>query len=102
MFTGYQGQGTELDAAAVQRALQSNQNPFLTLLITDGEIYNHDAAAAAIQKLLGTGHDVVQFSIQGDTQFSRTIRGYGAQIVPVTTPEDLAGLIIEKIKRRYP
>ena len=102
VFTGYQGQGTELDAAAVQRALQSNQNPFLTLLITDGEIYNHDAAAAAIQKLLGTGHDVVQFSIQGDTQFSRTIRGYGAQIVPVTTPEDLAGLIIEKIKRRYP
>ena len=45
--------------------------------------------------------DVVQFSIQGSTDFSKKIKGYGADIVQVNKPEDLAGIVLEKVKERY-
>ncbi|MBI2564476.1 VWA domain-containing protein [Candidatus Woesearchaeota archaeon] len=100
VFTGYQGQGTHLNSRVMQKALQGNNNRFLTILISDGEISNTDAPET-IKKVVDAGNDVVQFSIQGSTDFSKKIKNYGAEIVQVNKPEDLAGIVLEKVKERY-
>ncbi|MBI4017052.1 MAG: VWA domain-containing protein [Candidatus Aenigmarchaeota archaeon] len=100
VFTGYQGGGTELNAGVMEKVLQENKNRFLTLLISDGEIYNNDASDI-VKKIIEAGNDVVQFSIQGSTGFSQKIKKHGADIVNVNKPEDLAGVVLEKVKERY-
>lgn len=100
VFTGYQGGGTELNAEVMQKVSQQNKDRFLTLLISDGDIYNPDASET-IKKIIEAGNDVVQFSIQGNTGFSQTIKKHGAEIVNVNKPEDLSGIVVENIKERY-
>ena len=70
------------------------------LLISDGDIYNADAPAI-VKNIIDAGNDVVQFSIQGNTEFGQKIKKYGAEIVLVNKPEDLTGIVLEKIKERY-
>lgn len=98
-FTGYQGGGTVLDSTVMDRVLQQNNHRFLTVIISDGEIAND--ATSIVKKYLDAGNDVVQFAIGGATSFSAAIKKHGAQVVPVNTPGDLTGLVLENTLGRY-
>ena len=100
VFTGYQGGGTDLNAEIMKKTLDGNKSRFLMVLITDGDILNSNAPQI-VKNIIDSGNDVVQFSIQGSTDFSDKISKYGAKIVPVDKQEDLKGIVIEKFKERY-
>ena len=103
VFTGYQGGGTELNPEVMEKVLQQNRDKFLTVIISDGDLAenNKPKAIEQIKKYIDAGNDVVQFSIQGNTDFSQKIKKYGADIVPVNKPADLSGIVLEKVEERY-
>jgi hypothetical protein len=71
---------------------------FWMILLTDGEIKNADQLAAVLQKFMSQGHAVTLLQLVGPTAFSRSMVGRGADVIPVSTPADIFGLVLDRAK----
>jgi len=72
ILLAYQGYGTRLPTKKMDEFAQKAENPALILVISDLEIENWNPAKNIIKKLLGMGHQVISFFIEGDSSILRT------------------------------
>jgi hypothetical protein len=102
LFEGYQGGTTELDPKKVEEAWNSRNDNFLTFMLSDGEIHeNFDQAVSVCKKIIDYGNDFVLLQLQSGCKFASILKEYGAIVKFIDEPEDLVGLVLEKLKEKY-
>ena len=103
ILLSYQGYGTRLPTRKIEEFAQKTENPALILVISDLEIENWNPAKNTIQKLLGMGHTVISFFIEGDpsillTKDFQELILQGANFYCIEDIDDLIGLVLSEVK----
>lgn len=102
LFEKYGSTTTILLADKVKKAVSSNPRNFLTIMITDGEIYNKKEAKAACMSIIKRNNDFILFQIRSNSSFAREMEENGATVIYINNPKDLVKIAIKKVETKYP
>jgi hypothetical protein len=97
----YQGGGTRLDPDSVDRAFASRPAPFLAVMITDGCLANVAEAAAALERTVHAGCELVLLHVGTPNAFTEAIRTLGRPVHILESPLDLIGLSLRIARGTY-
>lgn len=107
VLLSYEGAGTQLSTAALRHLREAHArssagaacgDSFWMILLTDGEIQNASEVMPVLQEFMSEGHAVTLVQLGGATRFSKTMRGKGADVITVSNPSDLVGLVLDRAK----
>ncbi len=94
--------GTVVPVSDVRSIIKKTKNPLITTLMSDCDIYNVDDSVNAFGTGIRENDSVEIFNIyRGGISFVNGIRNKGAVIHHVDNINDLDGLVIGAVKRRY-
>lgn len=107
VLLSYQGAGTKLSPAALRDLrnahAQANSetacaDSFWMIMLTDGEIQNAKAVEPVLQEFMGEGNAITLIQLGKPTRFSNAMRNKGADVIMVSNPGDLVGLVLDRAK----
>ncbi len=105
----YQGSGTTLDTATIDKLVSERKDRFLAFLVTDSMIWNVDEVEHALDRLVDAGNYLVQFHIghrwgfelgQHKPLYAR-LAAKGLPVHVLSDPADLVGLSVEWAEKFY-
>jgi len=97
----WQGGGTKLDCAALDRLAASSLDRFLCLMITDSQISNAKEVVPAIARMVSHGNPFILIQIGKDTPMAQDVRGLGVPVHVIPGPAQLQGLCLECARANY-
>ena len=91
--------GTEIDVEVLREQLSHEY--CLTIILSDGEIYNWEKIRAEMQEIIQP-HYVCFIQIGHETRVGKDMRDFGAVVLTVRQKEDIADLMVDATKQvRY-
>jgi len=96
-----QAGGTELKPEAIEQMATESQGPFMSIMVTDGELENITAVVKAIQTLVSMGNEFCLIEI-GDLggELKAGVERAGGDTYTIKQVSDLSGLILKQ-GRKY-
>jgi len=106
VLLAYQGGGTQAPTKKIAEKCKNAESKVMVLMITDAEISNWDKLMKSISEITKRGHSFFMFQI-GPEYYSlsdntvEALRRAGAIPIPVSSTEDLPGLVIKEVRGVY-
>lgn len=97
----YQGGKTVLGADVLRRAAAESQRPFAAIMVTDGELEQHEKSLECIAGCFRPPDGLVLVQLNTDSRFARRLREMGFRVHLLKSRQGLEKLVLGEISGKY-
>ncbi len=105
ILMAYQGGGTVMPVKQIKKLCNESENDVMTVIITDAGVSNWGPFVKTVSQLTHNGHKIFVFHIGAKrgkiTKAGKALEKAGGVVIPVSSINELPGLVVSEVHRTY-